>query len=290
MSESSAPPALQPDADEISLADILRFFGRTWKLIVVTTVGLSALGVAWAATRPETYQKQLTIAVAPRQQTIDEFRLYGASGLTQAQVDAVATRTLSEYRTERVSSQASYDPDTRVAEVTLRSQQPAPLEAATPELLNSLEQQLIELLQYAFDEVLAALDNQLNRQRRIIQQLEAEIAQAPPLQANLENPQRAALETQRAEILVQVTSLEYEQDYIAAAQGDLEASIDDFFRLRVLSETEVQPSGQSLLQVAILVAIASFMVSILIAIIVDRLPRLRQELSQSQNTPQGSSG
>jgi len=290
MSESSTTPVPQPDADEISLADILRFFARTWKLIVVTTVGLSAIGVAWAATRPQTYQKQVTVALAPRQQTIDEFRLYGATGLSQAQVDAIARSTLSGYGDDGVTTQVDQDPETGLAEVTLRSPQPAPLETAVPALLQALETRLAEVLGYAFEEVLAALDTQLNRQRRIIQQLEAEIAQAPPLQANLESPQRAALETQRAERLVQVASLDYEQDYIAAAQGDLDASIAAFFRLQVLSETEVQPSGQSLLQAAILAAIASVMLSILVAIIVDQLPRLRQELRQGKHDPQKSAG
>ncbi|ASC70835.1 hypothetical protein XM38_017820 [Halomicronema hongdechloris C2206] len=286
MSESSTTPAPQSDPDEISLVDILCFFGRTWKVIALTTVGLSALGVAWTATRPQTYQKHLTVAIAPRQQTIDELRLYAATGLSQAQVDAVATQALSDYRSEGVTTQVEHDTETGLAAVTLRSsQQPSPLENATPALLEALETQLAELLDYACEEVLAALDNRLERQRSIIQELETEIAQAPPLEANLESPQRTALEMQRARTLVELASLEYEQRYIETAQADLDNSVDDFFRVQVISESAVQASGQSLLQVVILAAIASIMISILVAIIVDQLPRLRKELNQAKRSP-----
>ncbi|NEO26603.1 MAG: hypothetical protein F6K03_06830 [Kamptonema sp. SIO4C4] len=273
-----------PD-EEISLVDIIRFFARQGKLILFTTLGLTALAVAYTLIQQSapSYQKELTLTVEP---TAIPFS--GNSGVSlptysnSSQANTAAIEFLNTQETETVDLNAVYEEETGEVILTLQSPTPEPLPTQSEQVLEQLQQDLQTALKKDILRNLAQLETRLSREQAILREIEAEIAQTPPVEANVDNPRLSSLESQRTRQLALLADLEFDQNYLQEALTDLEDFTQQVYSIEIEEESEIQQqSSRSPLQVGILAFIAGFMVSVLIAIIQEQIPQIRAELAKS---------
>ncbi|MGB5968723.1 MAG: hypothetical protein WBG70_10385, partial [Spirulinaceae cyanobacterium] len=82
-------------------------------------------------------------------------------------------------------------------------------------------------------------------------------------------------------IIVSNTALEFDQQYLKEIEDNLTEFTKKVLSIQIISQSEAEQTS-SLLQVAILAVIASFMVAILAAIIRNQIPYIRAELAQQE--------
>ncbi|MDB9315129.1 hypothetical protein PN462_18585 [Spirulina sp. CS-785/01] len=284
----------RPDYDdEISLVDIIRFFGRQWKLIGITTLGLTAVAVAYSLIQQADpfYQKSLTFSVEP---TTVPFS--GSSGVAiptysnTNQANNAATEFLNEQKNDdqeddAVSLNATYDKEADTVNLTLQAPTPEPLPTATEETFEQLAQDFQQSLESEIRQELAQLETRLSREQVVLRTIEAEIAETPGVAANTDNPRLGSLEGQRARQIALMTELKFDQQYLQKALADLEDFTEQIYSLEVQEESDIQQqsSSRSPVQVGVLALIAGFMVAVLAAIIREQIPQIRAELAKTEH-------
>lgn len=266
------------DEDEIPWQDIVRFFSRHGKLLILTTVGLSTLSIILALFLPKQYQKQLTLSVkpvpVPLSQPLPGLDVNQASNLAVALFQNQPRRADPKYA-------AKYNPLTQQIDLAIKSRHPQTAATAGPTVLSKIESYFKNNLEPTLNTSLTFTELQLVRSQQTLAQIDQQIAKAPAdppgrrTQARLE-----ALENQRTALLSQITALEFDQDYLKQAQNNLDRLIPQIISVQILNESEVRKS--SILKVAVLAIIASFMVAVLAAIIRDQVPRIKDQLSKQR--------
>ncbi|MEQ9237472.1 hypothetical protein [Coleofasciculus sp. E2-BRE-01] len=271
------------DEDEISLLDIIQFFRRNWRLMAWGTLGLSAVAIALSLLMPKQYQKQLTLSVTPVPISVS-----GIPGVDIQQASHKTVKLLENHydKIDETEVRSNYNSETQQIDITVRSPDTGFLAEAGSQVSTLLQQEFQAIFGQAIANSLFSTDMEIQKQQQVLEQLEQQIAQVRD--SNGIDPERIrtavrleALETQRAEVLAQIASLEFDKQYLEPAQENLAEFTSQIISIQLLSESKVEPT-RSLVQIAVLAAIASFMVAILAAIIRDQARRLKDELSQKK--------
>ncbi|MGB7442593.1 MAG: Wzz/FepE/Etk N-terminal domain-containing protein [Coleofasciculaceae cyanobacterium] len=263
------------EEEEISLIDIIRFLGRNWKLITLTTAGLSAIAIFLSYLQPKQYQTQLTLSVKPIQimPGLPQF----IPGLDVKQANDVAVELLQTQPLEQIVATPNYDPTNQKIGITLRS--------TTPTVLRGLGDTIADELATGFEEVIGSnVENalsyqklQIKKHQEVLNQIEKEIAQTSPSNtAKLE-----ALEEQRSVYLTAIASLTFDQNELELAQKNMAEFAAQALLINVLSESGVLQTG-SVKKMVVVAILVSFILAVLAALIREQIPRLRQELEEKK--------
>lgn len=271
MTKEVKPSRIFLEEDEISLVDLIRFFGRNWKFIGLITIGFAAIALLYSFSRPQSYQKQATLLVEPNTLTVGSVALPGVS---EAEIGALAVESVQDQTFETVTPQATYDTTTQEIAVTFDAPNASNLDEVMPQVLRQLELDLQEPLERTLEKSLVATDISLERYEKLIESMEAQIAQVPPT----EEARLIGLENQRAELIAELTTLEIDREYLEENLQNLEELREEVLPIEVLEESEVQQVARSPLQIIILSLIAGFMVAVLAAVIREQIPRIKAEL------------
>jgi len=271
------------DEDEISLLDIIQFFRRNWRFMAWGTLGLSAVAIALSLLMPKQYQKQLTLSVTPVPISVS-----GIPGVDIQQASNKTVKLLENHydKIDETEVRSTYNSETQQIDITVRSPDTGFVAEAGSQVSTLLHQEFQGIFGQAIANSLFSTELEITKQQQVLEQLEQQIAQVRD--SNNIDPQRIrmtvrleALETQRSEVLARIASLEFDKQYLEPAQENLAEFTSQIISIQLLSESKVEPT-RSLVQIAVLAAIASFMVAILAAIIRDQARRLKDELSQKK--------
>lgn len=275
------------DDDEISLIDIIQFFQRCWRIIGGGTIAIALLTSVFSLSKPPSYEKSMTLQVEenpmPRllSQLSNDADLSGSKAANQNETEAWASEALATLELEAVSLQEpTYDAATASIPLTLTASQPEPLaQITTDELREQLAIAWQLPLRRTLEDQQLLLDVESQQAQEAITQLEQQLAAVPA-----ENtPRQIALENQRAEVLRQQAELAFQQQYIQDLTDNLETQSAAQLPLTVVEESDVITVARSPLQIAILSLIAGFMVSTLVAILIEQWPRWQAELSAHES-------
>jgi hypothetical protein len=274
------------DDDEISLIDIIRFFQRHWRIIGGGTIAIALLTSVFSLSKPPSYEKSMTLQVEenpmPRllSQLSNDADLSGSKAANQNETGAWASEALATLELEAVSLQEpTYDAATASIPLTLSASQPEPLAQITDELMEQLAIAWQLPLRRTLEDQQLLLDVESQQAQEAIAQLDQQIAAIPADNT----PRRIALENQRAEVLRQEAELAFQQQYIQDSIDNLGTQSAAQLPLTVVEESDVITVARSPLQIAILSLIAGFMVSTLVAILIEQWPRWQAELSAHES-------
>lgn len=260
--------------DEISSIDIIQFFSHNVKFVGLVTVGLSVIAIALSLLTPKQYQKHLTLLVkftsVPLSVPVQSY-----SGLDAFQTSALALQFLRTSQLERITSTVQSNPESQEIHVTLQSPNASLLNSATPKIVSQLKIKFQEPVSQSLETGLTSIEQQLEKQKRILPQLEQNIAGLP----RTDTLKLQALETERAKSVATVAALEFDKDYLKRSQKNLTAFTAKVMSVKILSESKVEPIS-SLKQLVVITVITSFMTAVIAAIIREQLPRLKNELSK----------
>ncbi|MEQ9552821.1 MAG: hypothetical protein RIM23_24805 [Coleofasciculus sp. G3-WIS-01] len=271
------------DEDEISLLDIIQFFRRNWGFMAWGTLGLSAIAIALSLLMPKQYQKQLTLSVTPVPISVS-----GIPGIDLQQASNQTVKLLENHydKIDETEVKPNYNTETQQIDITVRSPDTGFLAEAGSQVSTLLLQEFQAIFGQAIANSLFSTELEIQKQQQVLEQLEQQIAQVRDSKGI--EPERIrttlrleALETQRAGVLARIAALEFDKQYLEPAQENLAEFTSQIISIQLLSESKVEPT-RSLVQIAVLAAIASFMVAILAAIIRDQARRLKDEFSQKK--------
>jgi len=267
------------DEDEISLGDIIRFFSLNGMFVLLTTLGLSAIGIILFLLQPKQYQKQLTLSVKPVPIPLST-GAFPAVDINQ--VSALAVTLLQKPSQADISSTAKYEPASQQINLSLESRNANALTAADSKILSQLETGFQKTLIASLKDFRIRLELELKRNQETLAQLEKQIAQTPNnSSATVPNPRMQGLEAQRSGYVTRIATLEFDRDYLKRAEKNLAEFSSQVMSIQILTKSEVQQT-QSLAQIAVLAVLASFMVAILAAIIRNQVARLHNEPSMQK--------
>jgi hypothetical protein len=267
------------DEDEISLADVIRFFSLNGMFVLLTTLGLSAIGIILFLLQPKQYQKQLTLSVKPVPIPLST-GAFPAVDINQ--VSALAVTLLQNPSQADISSTAKYEPASQQINLSLESRNANALTAADSKILSQLETGFQKTLIASLKDFRIRLELELKRNQETLAQLEKQIAQTPNnSSATVPNPRMQGLEAQRSGYVTRIATLEFDRDYLKRAEKNLAEFSSQVMSIQILTKSEVQQT-QSLAQIAVLAVLASFMVAILAAIIRNQVARLHNEPSMQK--------
>lgn len=262
------------EADEISLVDIVRFFIRHGRLITLMTVVLSAIAISFSLLKPQSYQKQLTLSIKPLAVPIP-----GAiPELDSNQANTLAVEFLQNQPLAQITAQPQYDATTQKISLLLRSPSPERLTTANSEIQKQLQTQFQETLGQTLQTSLTSVEIQLKKNQQVLAQLERQTAQSTPTN----EVRQQALETQRASRVANIAELEFDKQYLEQAQENLAEFAAQAISIQILAESNLPPT-RSPMPVIIIALIASFMVAVFAAIIIDQIPRLKKDLLQEKS-------
>lgn len=260
----------RPQPQESVLADTLGFAWRHRKLLGLTALGVCSLAVVLVPLRPRTYQKQLTLVLMPAPTGLPD-----APSLDLVVVGSMAVERLQRSGEERATVTAKYDPGTRQLRVTLRSSDLASVARAAARLRERLQQGLQEAVGKAITDSLTSIRFRLERDRRVLTELERQISQCPPRQSvRLEE-----LETLRAQKIVEIASREFDREYFETASRNSAGSVGVFLSAQVLTETDVRETS-SRLPVLALAAMAGLMTAFVVVIVREGIAARREPASR----------
>lgn len=271
-------PQTPVNEKEISLVDLVRFFFYKWKFLALTTAGVSAIAIAFSLAQPKQYQKQLTLSVKPVPVPVSAFPAIDVN-----QANTLAVGFLQNPKLDQTTARVKYEPTTQQIDLTLRSPNASVLTNASSKVVNHLETSFEKILGRTLTTSIASLEIDLKRNKQILNQLKQQSSQFSPTNES----RLGALETQQAQKVASIADLEFSQQYLQQAQGNLAEFTSKVISIQILNESNVLQT-RSPVQVAVIAIIASFMVAVLAAIIRDQILRLRNELSQQK--PHNSSG
>jgi hypothetical protein len=282
--EHTGQTALQDD-DEISLVDIIRFFRHNGKFLALTTLGLSAIAITLSLLQPKQYQKQLTLSVKSGSLTLSSPSLGNPRQLVDLdinQLSNLAVTLLQNQPPEQTNSTAKYTVLTQQIDLTLQSANPNALTAADSKVLSRLAAGFQRTLDKIVATNLNRIELDLQRSRRLLKEMETQIAQTPKTPTTTApNPRLLALEEQRSRYVDSITSLQFDKQYLAKAQKNPAQFVSQAILVQILSQSQVR-SARSPLKVAVLAVIAGFMVATLAAIIRDQVVRSQDKMSKQK--------
>lgn len=279
------------DEDEISLVDIIRFFRRNGKFLLLTTLGLSAIAIILALLQPKQYQKQLTLSVKP----VPFFLLTPLNpdqslsvDLDINQIGTLALTLLQNQPPREITVTSKYNIASRnntpsqQIDLTLKSTNPDALKAAGAKIISLLKAGYQKTVETILQANLIRTQLELNRSTQLLTQIEKQIAQTPKeATATTPNPRLMALETQRSRYIESITSLEFDKQNLLQAQKNPAEFASQVILVQILTESQVRPT-RSLIMLIVLALITSFMIAILAAIIREQILRLQDETTEQK--------
>jgi hypothetical protein len=273
------------DDDEISLVDIIRFFRRNAKFLILTTLGLSAIAITLSLLQPKQYQKQLTLSVKSGSLALSNSSLGNPRQLVDLdinQLSNLAVTLLQNQPPEQTTSTAKYNVLTQQIDLTLQSANPNALTAADSKVLSRLTAGFQRTLDKIVATNFSRIEVDLQRSKRLLTEMETQIAQTPKTPATTApNPRLMALEAQRSRYVDSITSLQFDKQYLAQSQKNPAQFASQAILVQILSQSQVR-SARSPLKVAVLAVIAGFMVATLAAIIRDQVVRSQDKMSKQK--------
>ncbi|HBB35132.1 MAG TPA: hypothetical protein DDZ80_22880 [Cyanobacteria bacterium UBA8803] len=263
------------DGDEICLLDILHFFYRNGKFIAVTTIGLSAAAIALFLIQPKSiqYQKQLTLSLRPAPTPVSGFPVIDVN-----QASTLAVQFVKNSKLNQLAGEPKYDPITQQIAVTLASSNLSMLNDTGSKVVRQIETGFEGIMNQSIETSLTSIGIKLKRNKQILDQVAQQSTQFSPT-----NEYRlGVLELQRAKQLAEMVELEFDRQYLEQAKKNLAEFTSQFISVQILSESHEPPPHRSPMKVVVIAVIASFMVSVLAAIILDQVSRLKEELSRNK--------
>ena len=292
---SSIPqrPIQVKDPDEISLIDILKFLRRQYWVIGSTTLVTIAIGVGASLLASSQARRELLLSLTlPPELSLNstiatnEPAIYGeileAGSLAMINdfPGAVIQQGDSSPVSATLSTATEVNPER--LRLVLTSEEPAILESAEQPALDTLQKVADEVTNSYITPEITRLDLLTQRTQEKIALLENRLATSATLPSGdsvdfstfLQFQQQAQQQSLIAQEFNELVDHEQER----ASLSDLQVRDEPLVSIEILADVQTQESS-SLLRRLILSAIAGFMLGILIALIVDQLPRLKAALT-----------
>jgi hypothetical protein len=279
------------DEDEISLVDIIRFFSRNGKFLILTTLGLSAIAIALSLLQPKQYQKQLTLLVKsvpfalstplnPEQSLSVDLDINQAATLALALLQSQPPNQITA--SSKFNTALKNNVPSQPIDLALKSANPNALKTAGPKILSKLNSGFQKTVEATVQANLIRIEQELNRSKRLLTEMEKQIAQAPKdASPTAPNPRLLALEQQRSRYIESIASLDFDKQNLLQAQKNPAEFSSRVIWVQILAESQVRQS-RSPMMLVLLAVIASFMVAVLAAIIRDQITRLQGETSKQK--------
>ncbi len=292
-------PAKVDDTDEISLVDILKFLRRQFKVIGGVTFATMMIATITSLATPAQFRREfflhlslpLEMIVNPVNSSSGGSQSLAVQNLTliHEEIAAAVNLALANDFPVALASQtpsalvsASFSPSTdELAErfqLLLTSEDPEALEAAGQIALDSVQVATDGVVEFYLESEIARLDLLIQRTQekvtRLTDQLTSTTATDNATPARLADIFQFSQQSVLAEEISRLIDYQLQRDSLS----ELQTLDESLVSIEIMMESQVQLSG-SLLPRLVLSTIAGFMLSILVAIVVDQLPQIRQAMS-----------
>lgn len=283
----SRDSSYQPSSDdEISLADIIRFFLRNAKLIGLITVGFTGLAFAYSLTRPANYQQKNILAVQANAIKLAD-RTFPAENT--ANLNSLVISALNNQNSQPVQVSSTFDAGTQQLTVTVNGIEAEALETFSNTLPTLIQDTLQNHLNKQVLATITAADIDRSRANEALAQLNQQIND---LGQNLNNSSVAAiarlnaLEEQRAILTTNLALRQTDRRYLDEAKTSPQSFLDKVVSVDVLAQSEVEKLGVPKRSL-VLIAITSFIMAVLVAIVREQLVFISNtDAQQSPAKPQ----
>jgi hypothetical protein len=265
---------IHSEDDELSLVDIIRFFSRNGKFILLTTLGLWAIAIALSLLQPKPaqYQKQLSLSVRAARAPVSAF-----PDMDDNQASALAVKFLENLKLDQVTAQTKYEPTAKQIDVTLQSPNPNALSDTGSKTVRQVETGFEQIVGQSVDTTLFSLETEIQKNKQILNQLKQPSTQFSPT-----NEFRLGATETQTEYLATLTGLEFDKRYLEQAKNNLAEYTAKLISVQILTESDKPPQRRSLVQLAVIAAIGSFILAVFTALVRDQVLRLKKELSRNK--------
>lgn len=256
--------------DEISLADIIRFFLRNLTLIGLITVGFTGLAVAYSLTRPANYQQKSVLSIQANPIKLAD-RTFPAEN--NANLNNLVISALSNQSNSSIQASSAFDPGTQQLTVTANGAELETLKTFSADLPTFIQGTLRSHLNQQVLATITAADIEQNRANEALAQLNQQINTIGP---SLDNSSVAAiarlnaLEEQRAILTTNLALRQADSRYLNEAKASPQAFVDKVVSVSVLAQSDVEKLGVQKRSL-VLIAITSFIMAVLVAIVREQL-------------------
>jgi hypothetical protein len=269
--------------DEISLRDIINFFGRNWKLLSLTVIGITAISLVSLGLQPKQYRKEMSLRVTATPV------IANIPPLDVNQASNIAVEFVTGYykpKDAKAKVNIRYNTQNQAISLTLTSVEQDYLEQADVKIKNLIISNFEPLIQQSLQKTLSSNQISLEKNRKVLAQLEQEINQmvstqinqgertATPLNLEAVAFKLESLETRRTNYISEISGLEFDRQYLEEVQKNLAEFTSQVISVEILTASELEATT-SLLKIGVLAAIASFMIAVFIAIIKEQLSILQ---------------
>lgn len=311
ISTNSEPPNLSAasspqvsDTDEISIIDILKFLKRQSKVIASVTIAALLLGlVTGLGKTPQARRELLLQWTLPPELKVSPTGAETGSPISPPEIideiifrdELIVVGNLALQQNLNVqqdptdiSAPISADVSLVVAEqperllLTLSSPDAATLTAADQPAVDILQAAADGLLEPYIIPEITRLDLVIQRTQTKITQLETLLASPTATENNSSALLSGTLQLSQQTVLAEELSKLLDYELAQADLTDLQTREAPLIHFEVLSDRQTQASS-SLLQRLVLSAIAGFMLSLLIALLIDQIPHIRCALADAND-------
>ncbi|AFY66792.1 lipopolysaccharide biosynthesis protein [Geitlerinema sp. PCC 7407] len=256
--------------DEISLADIIRFFLRNLTLIGLITIGFTGLALVYSLTRPANYQQKSVLAIQANPIKLAD-RTFPAENT--ANLNNLVISALNNQDNLSIQASSTFDAGTQQLTVTATGTKAEALKSFSTSLPTFIQDTLQSHLNKQVLATITAADIEQSRANEALAQLNQQINTIGP---SLNNSSIAAiarlnaLEEQRAILTTNLALRQADSRYLDEAKASPQAFIDKVVSISVLAQSEVEKLGFQKRSI-VLIAITSFIMAVLVAIVREQL-------------------
>lgn len=294
-SSQDSQAVLYADYSEISLVDVCRFLKRHFWGIGGTTIASGLLGVVYGMMQPVEFHRSilLNVDLSPSLAKL----ISGDTDTVLREVQLVAIPTLESHFEQHLEAQDQRpkvyglvssvrsdvgDVSSEYLRIDMRSVSQDAIENLHEASYTKLQSQFARTLDKLISQRIALLDDSIQKAEARITLLESRSAApvVPEGASQADGLLSTLLQEQQYQSLLDelkvVSDLRLSRDELQALRsGDL---TKEFIFEDVLNDLqEMQPS---LFRIALLAAISGFIISVLVAVLIDQLPKMREALSK----------
>lgn len=268
------------NTDEISLIDVILFFQKHWRFLGIVTLLLSLGITGMALSKPKNFTQKLTIAIELnltniQLQNIDIGQI--PRNIDLPKVNNLGVEFLTNLENDKVDLQATYNAENQNIDITLTSSQTTDLTDKSDHIITQLQNSFKEKIKSDLDNSLQSLNRNIQKNELILKDLERQISQSSNNVPRLE-----ALELQRTAYIINLSSLKVDRQFLDNSKVNIAEFTEKVLPVKIIKKSPIEQQSSSLLKVYILAAIASFMVAVFSAVILEQIKSLKQELTQNQ--------
>lgn len=268
------------NTDEISLIDVILFFQKHWRFLGIVTLLLSLGITGMALSKPKNFTQKLTIAIELnltniQLQNIDIGQI--PRNIDLPKVNNLGVEFLTNLENDKVDLQATYNAENQNIDITLTSSQTTDLTDKSDHIITQLQDSFKEKIKSDLDNSLQSLNRNIQKNELILKDLESQISQSSNNVPRLE-----ALELQRTAYIINLSSLKVDRQFLDNSKVNIAEFTEKVLPVKIIKKSPIEQQSSSLLKVYILAAIASFMVAVFSAVILEQIKSLKQELTQNQ--------